>query len=162
MSSPGTCMRWILLFAAILLADVPSSAQDVKRGVPDVEEEAGGALHIFGNVERAWRNGNAQALSSLASESRVFVDVRGIERKGGYYTRPQILYLFKKMFASTKQNSFAFVKYHNLEKQDSRIYGIAQRSYKTNRGGGLYKDMVYVTLVKEGSRWAVTEIKSTW
>jgi hypothetical protein len=54
------------------------------------------------------------------------------------------------------------VKYHNLEKQGSRVYGMALRSYKSNQSGGLYQDRVYVTLAREGSRWAVTEIKSTW
>ncbi len=68
----------------------------------------------------------------------------------------------KDLFGGTNQLSFQFVKYHNIEKQDRRIYGIAQRSYRVKQNGGLFKDKVYVTLVREGSRWAVAEIKSTW
>jgi hypothetical protein len=90
------------------------------------------------------------------------MEIRGIDRRGGYFTKPQVLYIFKDLFVNTKQTAFMFVKFHNLERQDSRIYGLALRSYKINRSGGLYKDKVYVTLVKEGSRWAVAEIKSTW
>jgi hypothetical protein len=117
---------------------------------------------VFRSIERAWQSGNAQALAGLLSESRIFMEIRGIDRRGGYFTKPQVLYIFKDLFVTTKQTAFTFVKFHNLEKQDSRIYGMALRSYKINQSGGLYKDKVYVTLVKEGSRWAVAEIKSTW
>jgi hypothetical protein len=161
------CRISIALLAVLLLAGVSVSAQDIrKRGaIPDTvpdEEPLGNPLNVFRRIEKAWQSGNAQALAGLLSESRVFMEIRGIERRGGYFTRPQMLYIFKDLFINTKQTGFTFVRFHNLEKQDSRIYGMALRSYKNNRSGGLYKDKVYVTLVKEGSRWAVAEIKSTW
>jgi len=162
MSSFRISLRSVLFLAAFLLAGVSLSAQEIRRSTVVPDEEITGPLLIFRSVERAWRAGNAQALSALASDSRVRVELRGLERSGGYFTRPQIFYIFKNLFTSTKQINFAFVKYHNLDKEDSRVYGIAQRSYKTKRGGGLYKDMVYVTLVKEGAQWVVAEITSTW
>ncbi len=153
----------IALLAVLLLAGASTSAQDLRKRevVADIEidEEP---LMVFRSIEKAWQSGNAQALSVLLSESRVFMEIRGIDRRGGYFTKPQVLYIFKDLFVTTKQTTFTFVKFHNLEKQDSRIYGMAVRSYRINRSGGLYKDKVYVTLVKEGSRWAVAEIKSTW
>ena len=153
----------IALLAVLLLAGASASAQDLRKRevVADIEidEEP---LMVFRNIEKAWQSGNAQALSVLLSESRIFMEIRGIDRRGGYFTKPQVLYIFKDLFVTTKQTTFTFVKFHNLEKQDSRIYGMAVRSYRINRSGGLYKDKVYVTLVKEGSRWAVAEIKSTW
>jgi hypothetical protein len=154
---------WIALLAGLFLAGASISAQELpKRGVvpdPDIDDEP---LIVFRNIEKAWQSGNAQALAGLLSESRIFMEIRGIDRRGGYFTKPQVLYIFKDLFVNTKQTAFMFVKFHNLERQDSRIYGLALRSYKINRSGGLYKDKVYVTLVKEGSRWAVAEIKSTW
>jgi hypothetical protein len=145
------------------VAGASISAQEVRKSevVPDIEidEEP---IMVFRNIEKAWQAGNAQALSCLLSESRIFMEIRGVDRRGGYFTKPQVLYIFKDLFVTTKQIAFTFVKFHNLEKQDSRIYGMALRSYKINKSGGLYKDKVYVTLVKEGSRWAVAEIKSTW
>jgi len=157
------CSIAIALLAVLLVAGASITAQEVRKSevVPDIEidEEP---LMVFRNIEKAWQAGNAQALSGLLSESRVFMEIRGIDRRGGYFTKPQVLYIFKDLFVTTKQTAFTFVKFHNLEKQDSRIYGMAQRSYKINKSGGLYKDKVYVTLVKEGSRWAVAEIKSTW
>ncbi len=158
----------IWLLAALLVAISPLSAQekrklDEPKGRPLPMDEIGEApLIVFRNFEKAWQAGNAQALSELLSETRVFMEIRGIERQGGYFTRPQMLYILKDMFGNTTQTTFTFVRYHNLEKQDSRVYGMAQRSYKINQSGGLYKDKVYITLVREGSRWAVAEIKSTW
>lgn len=153
----------VALLAVVLAAGSSLSAQELRKRevVQDIDiDEA--PLRVFRNIEKAWQSGNAQALAALLSESRVFMEIRGIDRRGGYFTKPQVLYIFKDLFVTTKQTSFSFVKFHNLEKQDSRIYGMALRSYKINKSGGLYTDKVYVTLVKEGSRWAVAEIKSTW
>jgi hypothetical protein len=157
------CSVSIALLAVLLVAGASISAQELQKSevVPDLEivEEP---LMVFRNFEKAWQAGNAQALSGLLSESRIFMEIRGVDRRGGYFTKPQVLYIFKDLFVTTKQTGFTFVKFYNLEKQDSRIYGMALRSYKINKSGGLYKDKVYVTLVREGSRWAVAEIKSTW
>jgi hypothetical protein len=157
------CSISVGLLAVLLVAGASISAQELRKSevVPDIEidEEP---LMVFRNIEKAWQAGNAQALSGLLSESRIFMEIRGIDRRGGYFTKPQVLYIFKDLFVTTKQTAFTFVKFQNLEKQDSRIYGMAMRSYKINKSGGLYKDKVYVTLVREGSRWAVAEIKSTW
>jgi hypothetical protein len=158
-----SCSLSFAVLAALLLAGVSISAQEIlKRETvldTDINDEP---LLVFRRIEKAWQSGNAQALAGLLSESRIFMEIRGIDRRGGYFTKPQVLYIFKDLFVATKQTAFTFVKFHNLEKQDSRIYGMALRSYKINQSGGLYKDKVYVTLVKEGSRWAVAEIKSTW
>ncbi len=157
------CGIFIALLGALLFASVPASAQEIRKHevIPDTDigEEP---LFVFRKIEKAWRAGDAPALAGLLSESRVFMEIRGIDKRGGYFTKPQMLYIFKDLFVTTKQTAFTFVKFHNLEKQDSRIYGMALRSYRMNKSGGLYKDKVYVTLVKEGSRWAVAEIKSTW
>jgi hypothetical protein len=150
----------IAMICAALLW-IPTFAQVKESVVPDRKVLAG-PLYIFKSFEKAWRNGDAQRLSALASDSPILVEIRGIEGKGGYFTKAQLLYIMKNLFGSTNQLSFEFVRYHNIEKQDRRIYGIAQRSYRVRKNGGLFRDKVYVTLVKEESRWAVAEIKSTW
>ncbi len=161
--TPGYRPIMAACLALLLLSASAAAAQEPRKGEGTPESDISGEpLLVFRTIEKAWLSGNAQALANLSSDSKVFMEIRGIDRRGGYFTKPQILFIFKDMFASTDQTSFTFVKYHNLEKQDSRIYGMALRSYKNNRGGGLYQDKVYVTLVKERSRWAVAEIKSTW
>ena len=152
----------IPLVVLLLLVSVPASAQEAKVDEEPSMSPNAGPLRVFKSVERAWLAGDAQAIANLASGSRVYVEIRGIDRGGGHYTKPQIFYIFRNMFASTDQMNFTFVKYFNIEKPEGRIYGMALRTYKKNQSGGLYKDKVFVTLVKEGSRWAVAEIKSTW
>jgi ketosteroid isomerase-like protein len=153
----------LFLLAVLAFVSTPDTAQGVRKDSNDQDEIAiEGPIGAFGSVEKAWQSGDAQALANLASDSKILVKIRGMERRGEYFTKPQLYYIFKGMFASTSQTTFTFVRYQNLEKQDGKVYGMAQRSYKSNRNGGLYKDTVYVTLAREGSRWAVTEIKSTW
>lgn len=147
------------LVAFVSVADAPAFAQDIEKSVEDPNMTP---LRVFKSIEKAWQGGNARAIADLASDSRVFVEIRDAGKRGGHFTKPQIFYIFRNMFASTSQGTFTFVKYYNIEKPDGRVYGMALRSYKQNRSGGLYKDKVFVTLVKEGSRWAVAEIKSTW
>jgi hypothetical protein len=154
----------LLLLCAVLAAGVAGSALAQQKPVKEdsvvapIEEP----LLTFKNIEAAWLKGNAQAIASLASESPIFVEIRGIERKGGFLTQPQLLYIFKQMFEGTSQISFQFIKYRNLENPDRRVYGVARRQYKNLRRGGVFEDTIYFTLVKEGPRWAVAEIKSTW
>ena len=160
---PRLWVTFTTLVAALLAVSTVSLGQDVVRVIDTPNMSIGEEpLRAFKTVEKAWRSGNAQALADLLSGSRVYVEIRGIEDMSGYFTRPQILYIFKDMFASMKQLNFSFVRYYSREKEGSRVYGIAQRSYKNNRGNKLYRDTVYFTLVKEESRWAVVEIKSTW
>lgn len=155
------CILFVLAIAA-----VDASAQQPRKqrvvGDDDAVVLDPGPAIVFKRFEAAWRAGNANDLASLAGEAPVLVELRGYDRKGGYFTRAQLLYIFKDLFRSTKQLDFDFVRYHNIEKQDRRVYGIAQRSYRSGSSAGLLRDKVYVTLVKEDARWAVAEIKSTW
>ncbi|HEY5133819.1 MAG TPA: hypothetical protein VII85_09060, partial [Candidatus Krumholzibacteriaceae bacterium] len=101
MSLLRTLNKLTPLLALVLLVISPASAQtpDKAVSIPDTDiNEA--PLLVFKSIERAWQAGNAQALASLATESRVFVEIRGNEQRGGYFTRPQVFYLFKDMFAS--------------------------------------------------------------
>ncbi len=150
------------VLAAILAAPLPGASASQERDSGAAEPAAGEPLAVFGIFEKAWREGNAQALSAIASDSPILLDVRGLERQGGYFTKAQLYYILKEMFAGTNQMTFRFVKFHNIDERDVRVYGIAQRSYRVKRSGGIFRDKVYVALVREGSRWAVAEIKSAW
>ena len=158
---PGAILLGAALLGAAQLGAAPAREKSGASGAAN-GAAAEGPLVVFKNFEKAWRGGDAQALSAIASDAPILVEIRGIEQPGGYYTKAQLFYILKDLFGGTNQLSFQFVKYHNLEKRDLRIYGIAQRSYRVKSSGGLFRDKVYVTLVREGSRWAVAEIKSTW
>jgi hypothetical protein len=147
---------WLAIFCA-----APSLAQEQPADESDTRL-IDDPMATFRSIETAWQKSNAQAIAAFASESPIFIEIRGIDRRGGYFTKPQLYYIFKQMFEGSSQVRFEFIKYRNLDKPDRRVYGVAYRKYKNVRRGGIFEDTVYITLVKEGSRWAVAEIKSTW
>jgi hypothetical protein len=158
----------IVIPALLLLAATPAFSQE--RSIPDkrkIEKRKPAAassqdpLKVFKGLERAWQKKNADDIASYAGEGRVFLDVRGIGKKGGYYSRSQVKYLFKDMFRTDDQVKFEFIKFQNLEEPDRKVYGIAYRSCKNNRSGKVFQDKVYVTLGREGPSWVVAEIKTT-
>jgi hypothetical protein len=168
-----TRVRLIRMTAAsiaipVLLTASPSFSQDIE--VIEKKElkkengktvEAQDPLKIFKEIERAWQKENADGIAAFAGEGQVFLDVRGIGKKGGYYSKSQVKYLFKDMFKVDDQLKFEFVKFQNLEEPDRKVYGIAYRSCKNIRSGKVFQDKVYVTLGREGPAWVVAEIKTT-
>lgn len=160
----SSIVRRIAAFIACLamFCAVSSVAQEQPREDESDTRLIDDPMETFRNMESAWQKGSAQAIAALASESPIFIEIRGVDRRGGYFTKPQLYYLFKQMFEGTSQLSFQFIKFRNLEKPDRRVYGVAHRKYRNLRRAAIFEDTVYITLVKEGSRWAVTEIKSTW
>ena len=149
----------------LLAAAIPSYAfQKVKKErmkIPatEVTKET---VPMFRGIEAAWRRGDAAALSGFVGERRVHLSVRGLGEEGGYFSKPQVFYLFKRMFKATKLKRFEFVKFHNSGSKARKVYGTAYRSFESTSSGRLFQDKVYVTLKLEGERWVVSEIKSTW
>ncbi len=151
----------VCLPVVAMLAAAAWSQEVIDVRIQDKARRNRAPLEVFKGIENAWCNSRAQTLSRLTGESMVFVNVKGIGRKGGYFSRSQVYYLFKKMFKRYPQLNFKFVKYHNLDKPDRKVYGIARRSYKNIRSGRLYQDKVYVTLKRGEKGWVVSEIKTT-
>jgi len=157
-----TGIFWIALFAAaVMISD--AAGQEVIKGRSKRQESAlkQSPLATFKGIENAWVGEDAASLSRFAGEGKVFVNVMGIGQRGGYFSRPQVHYLFKRMFKTYTHTKFNFVKYHNLDKPEGRVYGIAHRSYRNDRNGKIYQDKVYVTLKNDGEVWVVDEIKTT-
>jgi hypothetical protein len=144
----------------ILCIAATAVAQEKKAITPGVE-----GTHdprpVFNGIEKAWREANADAMAAYAGDSKIYLSVAGVERDSGFFSKSQFKYLFKKMFRNYRQTKFEFVRYHNIDRSDRKVYGIAHRNYKNSRSGRLVQDKVYVTLKREGTRWVVAEIKST-
>jgi hypothetical protein len=149
----------------LLCAAIPSRAsQKVKKEsmkVPTTEVTRE-TIPVFRGIEQAWRGGDAGALAEFVGEQRVRLSVRGLGEEGGFFSKPQVFYLFKRMFKTTKLKRFEFVKFHNSGSKTRKVYGTAYRSFESTSSGRLFQDKVYVTLKLEGERWVVSEIKSTW
>jgi len=143
----------------VLLAAVPAFSQD-KREIGEEREQAPNPLKTFRGIENAWQREDANRLASFVGKGRVYLDVKGVGKKGGYYSKSQVKYLFKDMFKNDDQLKFEFVKFNDLEKPDRKVYGIAYRSCKNNRSGKVFRDKVYITLGREGPAWVLAEIKT--
>ncbi len=146
----------------VLLAAAPAFSQE-KREIEKERQlvKMEDPLKVFKGIESAWRKESANGLASFVGRGRVFLDIKGVGKKGGYYSKSQVKYLFKDMFKADDQLKFEFVKFHNLEKPDRKVYGIAYRSCKNNRSGKVFQDKVYITLGREGPAWVLAEIKTT-
>lgn len=155
----------ITFLICMFLSGVPVRSQKVIKVIKDKVDRAGKSydepLPVFKGLERAWGRGDAEKISRLIGGNKIFLDVRGIGRKGGYFSRSQARFLFKRMFETATPRKFKFTKYHNLDKPGRRVHGVARRSYKNVRNGRLFQDTVYVTLCREGRGWVVSEIKTT-
>jgi hypothetical protein len=147
--------------AALLFAAFPAYSQGQREIKKEEPAKGQNPMKTFRGIESAWQKEDAKRLSSFVGKGRVYLDVKGIGDKGGFYSRSQVKYLFKDMFKTDDQLSFEFVKFDDLEKPDRKVYGIAYRSCKNNRSGKVFRDKVYVTLGREGPGWVLAEIKTT-
>jgi hypothetical protein len=145
---------------AVMSTHAPSQEGRRRLKVPR-PAVAGECMAVFNGIEEAWRKGDAQGLANYMRDSKVSVNVGGLGEKGGYYSKSQVFYLLKEMFAKTRHKRFQFVKYHDVSQNNRKVYGIAYRSYEDTSSGRLFQDKIYVTLKLEGERWVVSEMKST-
>ena len=160
MQSLSKCLAPLTICTIMLVVFGTASAQEPKQVKPEpVDEDS--PMRIFKGIETAWKSADSEKLSGYAGESRIYLKVEGMDKDPGFFSKSQVYYLFKTMFANYRQTKFEFVRYHNVDRSDRKVFGIAHRNYKNSRSGKLFQDKVYVTLKKEGKRWVVAEIKTT-
>lgn len=118
-----------------------------------------GPIGVFADIEEGWRTEKSQQILQHYGRGKVTLSIAGTGPTGGEFSRNQSHYLFQDLFKYTITTSFAFVQYRMAEGQD-RVYAVAERSYKKNDDGRLFKDKIYVALHLENDRWVISEIKS--
>ena len=164
--------RFLIISVLALIAVLPCTAAVAQQGrekkpgqkekqVRELPSEVKSPQSVFRRLERAWKNADAKSISSMVGKKKAFIHIRGAGDSGGFYSRSQVFYLFKRMFKEYRQLKFEFVKFHNLERPDRRVYAIAYRSCRIMRSDKVFQDKVYITLGREGRDWVVTEIKTT-
>jgi hypothetical protein len=117
-------------------------------------------MAIFADIESGWRQENVSKITRHFGGSKVSIAIEGIGPVGGTYSRDQSHYLFKDLFKYTITERFEFVQYRNVSDGKIKVYAVAERSYKRNGDGRLFKDKIYVSLQMEDDRWVLSEIKS--
>jgi len=155
----------LILFVAVMLIQVmldgTVSSQEIKQKVKKFKKlNVKSSVGVFRNIENAWKSQDAGAISRYAGSGRVYIDVRMLNKQGGYFSRPQVFFLFKRMFKTTKLLRFSFQRFSEPGSGGLRAYGIANRVVKDLRTGKIIRDKIYITLKWNGKSWVLTEIKS--
>lgn len=127
---------------------------------PVATEDESGPIVVFADVEAGWKNEQVQQILRHYGKGKVAISIEGSGPTGGQFSRNQSYYLFQDLFKYTITQKFQFVQYRHVSDGRDDVYAVAERHYKRNDDGKLYKDKIYVSLHREDGRWVISEIKS--
>jgi hypothetical protein len=125
----------------------------------DVKEETG-PIAVFADIEAGWKSEQAQRILCHYGKGKVAISIEGSGPTGGQFSRNQSYYLFQDLFKFTITEEFQFVQYRHVSDGRGNVYAVAERRYKRNDDGRIFKDKIYVSLRSEDDRWVINEIKS--
>lgn len=122
-------------------------------------EDKLGPIGVFADIEEGWTREDVARITRHFGEGKVAISIDG-GPVGGTFSRDQSHYLLKDLFEYTITEKFEFVQYRNVSDGKVEVYAVAERLYKRNDDGRLFKDKIYVSLRQEDERWVISEIKS--
>jgi hypothetical protein len=125
-----------------------------------VEPDSVGPIGVFAEIEVAWKKENVRQILRHYGNGKVAIAIEGSGPTGGTFSRNQSYYLLKDLFKYTITEKFEFVQYRNISDDQDKVYAVAEREYKRNDDGRLFKDKIYVSLHLESEHWVIDEIKS--
>jgi len=125
-----------------------------------VPEKDSGPIAVFAEVEAGWKSEQVQQILRHYGKGKVAISIEGSSPTGGQFSRNQSYYLFQDLFKFTITEKFQFVQYRHVSDGRDNVYAVAERRYKRNDDGRLFKDKIYVSLRPEENRWVISEIKS--
>jgi hypothetical protein len=127
----------------------------------EAPEKDAGPIAVFADVEAGWKGEQVQQILRHYGKGKVAISIEGSSPTGGQFSRNQSYYLFQDLFKYTITERFQFVQYRHVSDGRDKVYAVAERHYKRNDDGRLFKDKIYVSLHLEEDRWVISEIKST-
>jgi hypothetical protein len=141
----------------------PSQVEKVQepeaKPAPNVKE-ATGPIAVFADIEAGWKSEQVQQVLRHYGKGKVAISIEGSSPTGGQFSRNQSYYLFQDLFKFTITERFQFVQYRHVSDGRDDVYAVAERHFKRNDDGRLFKDKIYVSLHLEDNRWVISEIKS--
>ena len=123
-------------------------------------DEALGPMAVFADIEHGWKKEKSDRILRHYGKGKVSIAIDGIGPKGGAFSKNQSHYLLRDLFKYTITEKFEFVQYRNVTDGRRQVFAVAERHFKRNDDGRLFKDKIYVSLQREGKRWVINEIKS--
>ena len=140
-------------------AEVSDSVPEEASSTLSTKEDKLGPISVFADIEAAWRSEKVNQILQHYGQGKVGIAIAGTGPTGGAFSKNQSHYLFKDLFKYTITEKFTFVQYRQVT-DGAEVYAVAERSYKKNDDGRLFKDKIYVSLHLEDDRWVIREIKS--
>ena len=148
------------LVVGLLLPGAAAWASEGAAASPGRADTTARVDPIFSTIEKAWAAGDARALVRTFGQRKVFISLPDGGPAGGLFSRDQSYYILKDLFGTARTEEFAFVTIHGPEAERSTAFGLAKRVFRPRDVGSALSDRVFVSLVFEGDRWVVSEIKS--
>ncbi len=111
-------------------------------------------------LERAVRQGDADALTALASKGRVQVDLRGFADAQGAYAPGQLQVVLDRVFATLETRAFTF----DVEAPPGReatFFASGTWLHRPRGGGPEAHQTLTFALHVEGGQWRVVEMRAT-
>ena len=163
-------MGWVCgVGAESAAADRSSGPRVVSQDSKDSDESAEpvpehpdtlGPIGVFADIEEAWKKENVDQMLRHYGKGKVAIAIEGIGPTGGSFSKNQSHYLFKDLFKYTITKKFEFVQYRHVSDDRTKVYAVAERTYKRNDDGRLFEDKIYVSLQLEDDLWVISEVKS--
>ena len=162
---------WVCDGVADLPVRAPSGDAQESESTPDPTEARGkivprepapsmGPISVFADIEEGWKREDFRPILRHYPDGKVAIAIEGSGPTGGQFSRNQSHYLFQDLFKYTITEKFEFVQYRHVADGQGKVYAVAERYYKRNDDGRLFKDKIYVALNLEEERWVISEIKS--
>jgi ketosteroid isomerase-like protein len=110
------------------------------------------------NLTRGFGNGDPQAIvAGIAAGDKVNLEFPGLVEQSGFFGRDQAAYLLDGLFSKVHPTGF--------EQQSARRVSAEGQYYITaswsiQPGGKADTRELYITLKKQGDKWAVTSVRS--
>jgi len=118
------------------------------------------AAPIFASIERAWVIGSVDSVLEHFGARKVSISLPDGGPPGGTYSRAQSYFILKGLFDATRTEEFSFVSIVQAEDPTATAIGRAERTFRRRDSSQLLQDRIFISLVQEGERWVVAEIKS--
>ena len=126
------------------------------KGSQEVTREA---LEVLGAIEEGWRKSSAKPFGTHLGKAKVRIDLGEGGPRGGLFTRSQAYYLLSDYLANFRTIELRVDKKSTETRSGSRPYILFKRAYRT-RDGAQRKQVVFVSLSREGDVYIISEVRA--
>ena len=112
---------------------------------------------VFGEIARAWEDGDQQTLADLVHEDGLTVTTGGNDDRTTHYSPSQAYYYFKNMFQTHRTLVFMFEKTQDASAGD-RVHGMAVWKRRRPDSERIQEMKLVCVLVMQDDQWRLAEI----